>query len=1070
MRGFSPLRALVCTTSVGAIALCLATPAAAQVVGGGDDSNAPATNAQPGSEDAPRAAQDGATTATAEGSSEDIVVTGIRASLNRAIDIKRNSNGIVDAISAEDIGKFPDTNLAESLQRVSGVSINRVNGEGAEVTARGFGGGFNLVTLNGRQLPATNLQGVGGDQSVDFATATGRSFDFGNLASEGVSTLEVYKTGRAAIPTGGIGATINVITRKPLDSRQSGLSGSIGAKASYDTSIAKDEDGLAKVTPEVSGLLNWKNDSDTFGVALFGSYQKRNSAAASSTSNAWNIRTIDNPGDIFGANTVINNRPAAGSLIAFPNDARYHFSESTRERINASGVLQFRPVDNLLLTADVLWAQNRQNEARQDQTNWLNRPFGTVTFDNSPVPTATVISQAVPDPKDTGYEQQFRATKDKLEEYGLNAAWDVTDKFKLVADIQHSKSQALPDASNGASSTLFSMGANVVNGQTIDWSRGFPSVSETINDCNALSSSAGPGRVIGNCNGQLDAGDLGTQVARTNSARQIQTINQAQIGLGWDLGGGSKAEFGGSYIDSKLRSTRTQTTQTLGDWSISNPGEVAAQAGGLLKTFCLVCKFDHFKPGVTGPGLNAFRGNAVALNNIFSPLYAARGNPVTAGSANDDSIEEKIASAYGQLTWKGQIAGADATLVVGARYEVTKVRAFSLVNGPSAIVWTSDNDFNVPGSSVASPLTGRGSYDNLLPAIDFQISPFENVITRVSFSKTIARPSYGDQFVSSTAGAGSRATLFGGQPNGTTGNPNLRPLVSDNFDVSAEWYFKSSSYLSAGFFDKRVRNFVGTGLSSGNLFGLRDATTGAAGSRSGTAAAALTRLGLDKTDINLFSYTARLVQNGGNVAQTDADIRANSSGTSVNGGYFDQLSRSVDITPDANDPLAIFSIASPINNRDAEIYGAEFAGQYFFGRTGIGVAASYTLVRGNVGIDVLAAPTADQFALLGLSDTANASLIYDKNGLSARLTYNWRDKFLSEIGRGGTTDRNPVFFAPYSSVDVNVSWDINQQIAVSLEGINLTSESVRSFGRSENQTFFAQENKPRLLLGARYRF
>ncbi|RYE95108.1 MAG: TonB-dependent receptor, partial [Oxalobacteraceae bacterium] len=287
---------------------------------------------------------------------------------------------------------------------------------------------------------------------------------------------------------------------------------------------------------------------------------------------------------------------------------------------------------------------------------------------------------------------------------------------------------------------------------------------------------------------------------------------------------------------------------------------------------------------------------------------------------------------------------------------------------------------------------------------------------------------------------------------------------------SAEWYFKPSSYLSAGFFDKRVRNFLGTGLSNGNLFGLRDATTGAPGSRSGTAAAALARLGLDRSDINLFSYTARLIQNGGNIGQTDADIRANSSGTAVNQGYFDTLSREVDITPDANDPLAVFSISSPINNRDAEIYGGEFAGQYFFGETGIGVAASYTLVRGNVGIDVLAAPTVDQFALLGLSDTANASLIYDKNGISARLTYNWRDKFLSETGRGGTTDRNPVFFAPYTTVDLNVSWDISQKIAISLEGINLTSESVRSYGRSKNQTFFAQENKPRILVGARYRF
>jgi outer membrane cobalamin receptor len=133
---------------------------------------------------------------------DEIVVTGIRASLERSIEIKRTNSGVVDAISAEDIGKFPDTNLAESLQRITGVSIDRTNGEGSQVTVRGFGGGFNLVTLNGRTMPTANVSTVGGDQSVDFAAGTSRSFDFSNLASEGVSTLEVYKTGRAGDPVG----------------------------------------------------------------------------------------------------------------------------------------------------------------------------------------------------------------------------------------------------------------------------------------------------------------------------------------------------------------------------------------------------------------------------------------------------------------------------------------------------------------------------------------------------------------------------------------------------------------------------------------------------------------------------------------------------------------------------------------------------------------------------------------------------------------------------------------------------------------------------------------------------
>ena len=127
---------------------------------------------------------------------EEITVTGIRGSLQRAMDIKRDSQGVVDAISAEDIGKMPDTNLAESLQRITGVSIDRSRGEGSKVTVRGFGPDFNLVTLNGRQMPT--------------ASGLGRSFDFANIASEGVSGVEIYKSGKASISTGGIGSTLNI--------------------------------------------------------------------------------------------------------------------------------------------------------------------------------------------------------------------------------------------------------------------------------------------------------------------------------------------------------------------------------------------------------------------------------------------------------------------------------------------------------------------------------------------------------------------------------------------------------------------------------------------------------------------------------------------------------------------------------------------------------------------------------------------------------------------------------------------------------------------------------------------
>ena len=137
---------------------------------------------------------------------QSVVVTGLRASLFSSMNLKRNSDGIVDGIVADDIGKFPDTNLAESLQRISGVSIDRSNGEGQKVTVRGLGPDFNLVLLNGRQMPTTDLSDL-----------SGRSFDFSNLASEAISQIQVYKTSRADTPPGGIGATVNVMTARPFD-------------------------------------------------------------------------------------------------------------------------------------------------------------------------------------------------------------------------------------------------------------------------------------------------------------------------------------------------------------------------------------------------------------------------------------------------------------------------------------------------------------------------------------------------------------------------------------------------------------------------------------------------------------------------------------------------------------------------------------------------------------------------------------------------------------------------------------------------------------------------------------
>ncbi len=1069
MRGSAVLKVLARSSSVAAVAVCLIHPAAGMAQTAlATEAGSPASTAQPANPPAGTgtvAAQEPVQAQQSQGDDSEIVITGIRASLGRAIDIKRNSAGVVDAISAEDIGKFPDTNLAESLQRVTGVSISRANGEGSQVAVRGFSGGFNLVTLNGRQLPATSIDTSTGNA---FATGTGRSFDFQNLASEGVATLEVYKTGRANIPSGGIGAAINVVTRRPLSANESGLSGSIGAKALYDTSIDKAESDPSKVTPELSGLINYKNPNETFGVNVFGSYQLRNSASVQSNPNYWNIVPLadflNTAGAYIRPTTTITNRPTT-PYVQIPNDSRYQFSENRRERLNGQANIQFKPSDRFEISIDGMYARNKLSEERSEQTNWFQRPFTEVTFDdNKQMQSAVILAEAIQ--ADKGYEQQRFATKTELYSVGGNVKWDFTDNLRLTLDANHAKSTTNPDNSNGTSATTISIGAPVRSSHKVDFTTGFPQQSETINDCRATNGNRG-----GNCNNILDVGDLGSQVARRITSTQKARINQFGGDVAWDLGGGSKFNVGGNYIDANMRSTTVNSIQTLGDWGITDTGRVEELAGDLVDTFCLTCKFDKYDPKSTGSALVAFRANAVDLLDVFEPFYAARGNAVAPSPSADDRVGEKTWATYGQMTWAGELGGRRANALIGVRYEKTRVTSIGIQSVPSGIRWSQDNDFAVDGGPPSGAVTVKASYDNLLPSLDFNIEPVDNVMARASFSRTLARPDYGNLFASVSAGAPNRPTALGAAPAGANRqDPALLPLVSDNFDVSLEWYYKPTSFVSVGFFNKDVRNFIGNQVTSGNLFGLRDPGSGAAGSRSGIALDYLRTNGLPLSDINLFSYTALLTQNNGNQAAASAAFQRNID--PATGGLSTQfvvdLANSVDIVADANDPLFNFAISGPVNNREGNIHGFEVAWTNFFGQTGFGFAVSYTKVNGDVNVDPYADPNVNIFALTGLGDSANLTAIYDKDGLSARVSYNWRDKYLSGTNQGG--NRNPLFTAAFGTLDASISYDIAESFSISLEAVNLTSEPFRQYARTETNLVYVQELKPRFYLGARYRF
>jgi TonB-dependent receptor len=420
---------------------------------------------------------------------------------------------------------------------------------------------------------------------------------------------------------------------------------------------------------------------------------------------------------------------------------------------------------------------------------------------------------------------------------------------------------------------------------------------------------------------------------------------------------------------------------------------------------------------------------------------------------NDNIVEEDMTAVYFQIGMGGELGGLPVNLTAGLRYEDTKVDSTSYLAIPQFLRWEDNNDFQLIRSNSIEPTSRGADYDNMLPSLDFDVGISDDLKARFSFGKSIARAGYGNltAVVSGFGTVGS--TLLGAQPTANASNPGLVPLESDNFDISLEWYFGDASYASAGLFEKRVSNFIGQEQVLSSWFGLRDQTNGP---RAEAARTELENLSVAIDDTSLFVMMA-VLDNPGDFPGGAGDVVLN--GNQVDSAFAVTVATNYDLTPESNDPLMEFSTTTPVNNREASFNGAEFAVQHFFGDTGFGMLANYTVVNSDTSFDNTALPSVSQFALTGLSDTANLVAIYENFGFQARLAYNWRDTFLAGTNRGNS--RNPTYVDEYTQVDLNLAYDISDALTVMFEGINLTEEDNRQYGRSERQLWFLEDQGAR---------
>ncbi|GAA5524777.1 vitamin B12 transporter BtuB [Microbulbifer aestuariivivens] len=953
---------------------------------------------------------------------EEVQVTGIRASLNRSMDVKRDADGIVDAISAEDIGKFPDTNLAESMQRISGVSIDRQNGEGSRVTVRGINPDYNLVTLNGRQIARTT---------------GGRSFDFANIASEMVQGVQVAKSSNALVPSGGIGSTINMLFARPLEIGERRLQ--FSSKAVMDESSEE-----ANITPEYSGFYSDTFADGKFGVVIAASVQERESGSQQGlVSTGWRsfAGTVDQNwgagtaewGGVPQENQV--NRPGEGDIYSVPQTTGYKFEELQRKRTNGQLVLQWAPTDDITATMDYMYYANDISKQFNDISAWYNFGASENIWTDGPIATPIIYSENYGEPADLSMGAGVSAEAYRGQALGVNLEWTVSDKLSLTFDAHSSDAERRPDSPWG-SNALLSTAAFVRTSATTDFTEDLPALS------------------VGGGNDVQPSDMLITGSVFTNS-RDRSDVDAFRFSGNFELNESSSIDFG---LSMQEVSNHSQVAVVQRDaWSGAGPASDLDDS--LFESDSIQDKFDVATGDFSEIGgsdvldvyfdwdFEAVRAAAEALYGdvIWPGLIGDCGTQFCPSTAYDQGTDrtttETTTAAFAQYNFQSSIqaAGLDMPydLSLGLRYETTEVDSEAASPTYDGAMWIAANEV-VLVSSGTSFLSQTADYEYWLPSVNFKMDVAEDIVVRAAASETIGRPSY-DAIKGGTQ-IGSLARVEGGS--GSTGNPTLLPLESTNFDLSVEWYYGESSYASAGYFKKRISNFISNGIVETPMFGIANPAQGAL-----VQAARDTGL----TDIN-------------EIRQYIADNFSDSPFVEIGSGG------NIIITGNPEtDPEMTFLLSIPENgDRKETIDGWEFSIQHMFGESGFGMIANYTIVEAGVEYDPYLLQ--DQEAMIGLSDSANLVGFYEKNGFQARVAYNWRDDFLN--ARGNETGANPVYTEAYEQIDLNIGYEVPQieGLEVFLEGLNITEEYNRTYGRSKLQTLGLYQGGARWQMGARYAF
>jgi TonB-dependent receptor len=950
----------------------------------------------------------GAPTGQSANQLQEIVVTGIRGSLERGLQIKKESLGVVDAMSAEQIGEFPDSDIGESIARLPGVTVNRgslnyasaagaptATGRVQGLNVDGFGGSFNEVLVEGRQI----------------ASGNGQTFNFSDFSSIYVGEIDVMKTPDMSLSSGNIASTTNVKFPNPFDNQGLHMSGY------YQEDM---NSNAGQGTPNFGFLWSDTSADGKFGLLVDADYEddkyknqhqdivgwKGNTSFACSSLAANFTTAFGNTGC---ATTGIGATGNSAVPVWYPQDMAMYLEYIDSRRKDARASVQWRPMDNVLVTVDDNYSSDDEYDQRYQRSTWFGG-FPDATLDSN----GSIVNFMNTGPTDFNsfVADQYITTNTP----GLNVLWSVNDDWDAELDLDQSESLYNPnggytdiDADTGYGDAIneYTGGLVLNNNSNVlpYWSAVGPNTA-----------AAGSGAAISsNANG-LNPFIIGSHVLPIQTQENSDKINEAKVDATWHHGS-TKINVGFQYLDDLWNSSQWSTFQN-NYWQIwggygpaSDPNPAAgtqAQGVPLPASLFSPVSVGSWMPGYSGQGnlptsLLQYSPYAVLNYLLNQPADSgwspSAGYPIWSGAADGDPqafqpgsqqhVDRTNYSPFFVVTQEIPLGDMSLNARLGLRYQKTDEEIAGLAAPLVGMSWEGAGDptayvFNTSPNPVWTVV--HKDYSYFLPALDLNLMVTQNLKLRFDVSRTESAPPNGSLIPNTT---------YGGRVNalGATGNnPDLMPYESTNVLVGAEWYYAPNDYLSGEAFFKDVKNFPTSSVVDVSVPGINDP---APCSYSGTA--------------------------------TFADANCGKP--------------------------AVFAESTITNAGKANVNGVEVTWQQMLW-LGFGLQINGTYVHTNSGFNNYSL-TSNQFAVTGLGNSANFIGFYQAHGFQARLAIQWQGTQLINLGQeqgGAAFGNEPVYLAASTELDASAQYDIDTHLSVYFQATNLTNAIYHSYGRFSNQT------------------